>query len=76
MAVCRRFVAPNPNAVVELPALIDGLFRPHDMGQVEQEQIARPAPECLRNVIRIVTETSLRIYKQLAPYRRLLELPT
>jgi integrase len=33
-------------------------------------EIEFAAPECLRNVIRIVTETGLRIYRELIPIKR------
>jgi integrase len=36
----------------------------------EQQRIEFHAPEYLKNVIRIITETGLRIYKELAPMRK------
>ena len=36
----------------------------------EQQKIELHAPEYLRNVIRIVTETGLRIYKELTPMKK------
>jgi Arc/MetJ-type ribon-helix-helix transcriptional regulator len=36
----------------------------------EQQKIEFAAPEYLRNVIRIVTETGLRIYKELTPMKK------
>lgn len=36
----------------------------------EQQKIEFSAPEYLRNVIRIITETGLRIYKELAPMKQ------
>ena len=36
----------------------------------EQQQIEFHSPPYLRNVIRIITETGLRIYKELAPIRK------
>jgi excisionase family DNA binding protein len=44
---------------VEFPARVDGLFRPHYVTWSEQRKIEFSAPEYLRNVIRIVTETGL-----------------
>lgn len=41
--------------------------RPHYVMWSEQQKIEFAAPEYLRNVIRIVTETGLRIYKELTP---------
>jgi integrase len=40
------------------------------MGWSEQQKIEFNAPEYLKNVIQIVTETGLRIYKELAPLRK------
>jgi integrase len=47
-----------------------GLFRPHYMGWAEQQQIEFQAPEYLRNIIRIITETGLRVYKELMPMKK------
>jgi integrase len=49
---------------------VDGLFRPHYVAWSEQNKIEFSAPEYLRNVIRIVTETGLRIYKELTPMKK------
>ena len=46
------------------------MFRPHYMGWSEQQKIEFNAPEYLKNLIQIVTETGLRIYKELAPIRK------
>jgi integrase len=46
--------------------MVKGLFRPHYMTWSEQETIEQKAPAYLRNVIRIITETGLRVYKELA----------
>ena len=46
--------------------LTKGLFRPHYMTWSEQAKIEKNAPRYLRNVIRIITETGLRVYKELA----------
>ena len=40
------------------------------MGWSEQQKIEFAAPEYLKNLIQIVTETGLRIYKELAPLRK------
>jgi len=53
----------------QFPARVDGLFRPHYVTWSEQQRIEFAAPEYLRNVIRIVTETGLRIYKELTPIK-------
>ena len=49
---------------------MDGLFRPHYVAWSEQQKIEFAAPEYLRNVVRIVTETGLRIYKELTPIKK------
>jgi integrase len=36
----------------------------------EQQKIEFKAPDYMRNVIRIVTETGLRIYKELTPMKK------
>ena len=55
---------------VEFPARVDGLFRPHYMTWSEQQKIELAAPEYLRNVIRIITEAGLRVYKELTPMKK------
>jgi integrase len=70
VAVRKKFPFANPSAGVEFPARIDGLFRPHYVTWSEQQKIEFAAPEYLRNVIRIVTETGLRIYKELTPMKK------
>ena len=70
VAVRKKFLAVNPCAGVEFPSRVDGLFRPHYMGWSEQLAIEFHAPEYLKNVIRIVTETGLRVYKELTPMRK------
>ena len=50
--------------------MLKGLFRPHYMTWSEQQMIELHAPEYLRNVIRIITETGLRVYKELAPHAK------
>jgi integrase len=55
---------------VEFPVTVKGLFRPHYVAWSEQQRIETSAPSDLRNVIRIVTEGGLRIYKQLAPMKK------
>jgi integrase len=49
---------------------VKGLFRPHYVTWSEQQRVESHAPQYLRNVIRIVTETGLRIYKELTPLRK------
>src|SRR6516162_11739050 len=59
-------VPTNPCAAVEFPVMVKGLFRPHYVTSSEQAKIEKHAPAYLRNVIRIITETGLRVYKELA----------
>ena len=47
-----------------------GLFRPHYVTWSEQRKIEIPAPEYLRNSVRIITETGLRVYKELMPMKK------
>lgn len=70
VAVRKKFLFANPCAGVEFPTRVDGLFRPHYMTWSEQQKIEFSAPEYLRNVIRIITETGLRIYKELTPMKK------
>ena len=70
VAVRRKFLFANPCSGVEFPAKVDGLFRPHYVTWSEQQKIEVAGPEYLRNVIRIVTETGLRIHKELTPMKK------
>ena len=70
VAVRKKLLFANPCAGVEFPARVDGLFRPHYITWSEQQKIEFSAPDYLRNVIRIITETGLRVYKELAPMRK------
>ena len=70
VAVRKKFLFANPCAGVEFPARVDGLFRPHYMAWSEQQKIELAAPEYLRNVIRIITEAGLRVYKELTPMKK------
>ena len=67
VAVRKKHVRSNPCDGVEFPMRVDGLFRPHYMSWSEQQKIEQHAPRYLRNVVRIITETGLRIYKELLP---------
>ena len=70
VAVKKKLCPANPCAGVEFPVILKGLFRPHYMTWSEQQAIESHAPVYLRNVIRILTETGLRVYKELAPLRK------
>jgi site-specific recombinase XerC len=65
VAVRKKLLTANPFLGVEFPVAVKGLFRPQDVTWSEQQRIESHAPQYLRNVIRIVTETGLRIYKEL-----------
>ena len=66
VAVKKKLIPTNPCAAVEFPVRVKGLFRPHYVTSSEQANIEKHAPAYLRNVIRIITETGLRVYKELA----------
>ena len=70
VAVKKKFVAANPCNSAEFPVMTNGLFRPHYMTWSEQQRIELHAPPYLRNVVRIITETGLRVYKELVPMRK------
>ena len=70
VAVRKKLCPVNPCAGVEFPVILKGLFRPHYMTSSEQTKIEEHAPAYLRNVIRIITETGLRVYKELAPMKK------
>ena len=70
IAVRKKLLAANPCAGVEFPVAVKGLFRPHYVTWSEQERIESHGPEYLLNIVRIITETGLRIYKELAAMRK------
>lgn len=70
VAVRKKFLPANPCAGVEFPVRVKGLFRPHYVSWSEQKRIEQHAPPHLRNIIRIITETGLRVYKELTPMKR------
>ena len=70
VAVCKKLLAANPCSGVEFPVAVKGLFRPHYVMWSEQQRIESHGPQYLRNIIRIITETGLRIYKELTPIKR------
>src|SRR5487761_360884 len=67
VAVRKKLLAANPCSGVEFPVAVKGLFRPHYVAWSEQQNIEAHAPQYLRNIVRIITETGLRIYKELIP---------
>jgi integrase len=70
VAVRKKLLPSNPCAGVEFPVAVKGLFRPHYMGWAEQQQIEFQSPDYLRNIIRIITEAGLRVYKELMPMKK------
>ena len=70
VAVRKKLLPANPCAGVEFPVKVKGLFRPHYMSWSEQLRIEFQAPEYMRNIIRIITESGLRVYKELMPIRK------
>ena len=57
VAVRKKLLPRESRAGVEFPVTVKGLFRPHYMNWSEQQRIEFRAPEYLRNIIRIITET-------------------
>jgi|HubBroStandDraft_4_1064222.scaffolds.fasta_scaffold196087_1 integrase len=55
---------------VDFPVAVKGLFRPHYVAWSEQQNFESYGPLHLRNIVRIITETGLRIYKELTPMRK------
>lgn len=70
VAVRKKLLPANPCSGVEFPVKVKGLFRPHYMAWSEQQRIEFQAPEYLRNIIRIITESGLRVYKELMPMKK------
>jgi integrase len=65
VAVRKKLLPANPCSSAEFPVPIKGLFRPHYVTWSEQKLIENSAPPYLRNIVRIITETGLRVYKEL-----------
>jgi len=70
VAVRKKLLPANPCAGVEFPVRVKGLFRPHYVTWSEQRTIEAHAPESLRNIVRIITETGLRVYKEFMPMKK------
>jgi integrase len=49
---------------------VKALFRRHYMTWSERQRIEFQAPGSLANAVRIITETGLRVYKELTPMRQ------
>ncbi len=70
VAVRKKLLPSNPCAGVEFPVAVKGLFRPHYVTWSEQRRIEVHAPDYLRNIVRIITEAGLRVYKELMPMKK------
>jgi integrase len=70
VAVKKKLCPANPCSAVEFPTSLKGLFRPHYVTWSEQQRIEACAPQYLANAVRIITETGLRVYKELTPMRK------
>lgn len=70
VAVRKRLLPANPCWGVEFPVRVKGLFRPHYMSWSEQQKIEFQAPAYLANAVQIISETGLRVYKELTPMRK------
>lgn len=70
VAVRKKLLQSNPCWGVEFPVAVKGLFRPHYVTWSEQRRIESQAPTHLRNIVQIITETGLRVYKELTPMKK------
>ena len=70
VAVRKKLLQSNPCWGVEFPVAVRGLFRPHYVTWSEQRRIESHAPAHLRNIVQIITETGLRVYKELTPMKK------
>jgi len=70
VAVRKRLLPTNPCAMVEFPVPLKALFRPHYVNWSEQQQIENNSIPHLRNAIRIIAETGLRVKKELLPMKK------
>ena len=70
LAVRKKLIPSNPCSGVEFPVTLKGLFRPHYVSWSEQQNIEAHAQEYIRNIVRIISETGLRVYKELLPMKK------
>jgi integrase len=70
VAVRKKLLPANPCAGVEFPVRVKGMFRPHYVSWSEQKHIEQHAQPHLRNIVRIITETGLRVYKELMSMKK------
>ena len=66
----KKILRANPCSGVEFPVPVRGLFRPHYVSWSEQKRIEKHAPQHLGNIVRIITETGLRVYKEPMPMKK------
>jgi hypothetical protein len=64
VAVRKRLLTSNPCAMAEFPVILKGLFRPHYVTWSEQQRIENSTMPHLRNAIRIIVETGLRVKRE------------
>jgi integrase len=55
---------------MEFPVAVKGWFRLRYLTWSEQRTIDAHAPEYSRNIVRIITETGLRVYRELMPMQK------
>ncbi|MGA8429754.1 MAG: tyrosine-type recombinase/integrase [Candidatus Sulfotelmatobacter sp.] len=70
VAVRKKLLAANPCSGVEFPVAVKGLFRPHYVTWSEQQRIEFHGPEYMKNAVQMITETGLRVYKELTPMKK------
>src|SRR5580658_10764768 len=70
VAVRKKLLLSNPCSSVQFPVVIKRLFNTHYVTWSEQQRIERQSPQFLRNIVRIVTETGLRINRELLSMRK------
>jgi len=70
VAVRKRLLTSNPCVMVEFPVTLKGLFRPHYVTWSEQQKIENNSIPHLRNAIRIIAETGLRVKKELLSMKK------
>jgi integrase len=70
VAVRKRLLSANPCSGVEFPVRVKGLFRPHYVSWSEQKRIEQHGQPHLRNIVRIITETGFRVYKELMSMKK------
>jgi len=69
VAVRKKLLPSNPCSSVEFPSPSNG-YLSRTTYLSEQQRIEAPQPPCLCNIVRILTETGLRINKELLSMRK------